>query len=379
MPLPASRRAVLGASLLLPGLARGQGGGAVNLSGVPATAEVAHRLPVPLGNPVFTASGRLFVSHHPMFETPERVSEVVAGDALRPFPNAAWNAADGRAESRLDAVLGLRAEGDTVWMLDMGARSGVPPKFVAWDTAADRHARTIPLTPDALRRTTEPNDFVLHPESGTAVIADEGVGHGGDGTQGALIVVSLRDGVARRVLEGHASTAAEAVPIVVDGRRMVKREKDGSTAPMRVGCDGIALAGEWLYYGPLCGRAVWRVRLADLLDGALSAAALESKVERYAERPNVGGIKADEAGNLYLTEVESRAIGVIPAGDRGYRRLATHPENLWPDGLTFGPDGWLYWTVAQLPLSPPLNGGSAGHKPPYLILRTRPLASGRTG
>lgn len=347
--------------------------------------EIAARLDQPLGNPVFTGDGRLFVSHHPMFETDVRVSEV-AGDALRPFPDARWNGAEPPPNGRLDAVLGIRSDADgIVWMLDMGSRSEVPPKFVGWDTRANggvgKLAATVPITPAALGRHSEPNDFVLDARNAHAFIADEGVGKDGDGSEGALIVVDFRTGLSRRVLEGSAFTRAEQVPILVDGREVVKKARDGSTGPMRVGCDGIALddRGEWLYYGPLSGHSVYRLRVADLLDGMLSQAELARRVERYADRPVAGGITIDHADNLYLAEVGGRAIGVIPAEGRQYRRLAEHPDMLWPDGLTFGPDGMLYATVAQLPLAAPLNGGRRGDRQPHLLARTRPLAPGRVG
>ena len=79
------------------------------------------------------------------------------------------------------------------------------------------------------------------------------------------------------------------------------------------------------------------------------------------------------------TEVEHRAVGVIGAGDRRYRRLATHPDLIWPDGVSFSPDGWMYVSAAQLSEVPIYNDGNALQKPPYYIFRFRPIAPGRLG
>ena len=357
------------------------------MPGAAGLAEVAERLPLPLGNPAFTRDGRLFVSHHPMFETATRVSEVVAPGELRPFPDAHWNDPAASADQRLDSVLGLRSDAeDRLWLLDMGSRGGTPPRFVVWDTRGSaggtgRLDRILPITPGALSRHSEPNDFVLDARNNAAYIADEGVGRDGDGSGGALIVVDLGTGLSRRRLHGTRSTRAEAVPMLVDGREVRKTGKGGGTSPMHVGCDGIMLdhRSEWLHYGPASGGASYRVRVADLLDPGLPDAELAARVERYASRPNAGGYAIDAEDNLYMTEIGGRAIGVIPAADRTYRRLAEHPEMLWPDGLTWGPDGMLYTTVSQLPLAAPLNGGMRGDRQPHLLMRMRPLAPGRVG
>jgi len=39
---------------------------------------------------------------------------------------------------------------------------------------------------------------------------------------------------------------------------------------------------------------------------------------RSADRPNARGMSIDAEDNLYLTEVEHRAVGIIPARDRTY-------------------------------------------------------------
>lgn len=344
---------------------------------VAASAEVYARSPLPLGNGTFTADGRLVVSHHPMYSTERRVSMFVTRDSLAPFPNAEWNAPRGDPARRLDAVLGLRTDSaGRVWLLDMGTRSKVPSRFVIWDTVADRLARVMELPADVLVPESEPNDFAIDEQHGAVYIADEGAGSGGDGSKAALIVVDIASGRARRRLQGRLGVrSCDDRTVSLNGRAIIHTTDDCRHIPMRVGVDGIALdsASEWLYYGPMSGHAIWRLRTADLANDDLDDDTLELRAERYADRPISGGMCMDDAGGLYLTEVAGSSIGYIPPVDRKYRRILTREDMFWPDGITAGPDGLLYVIVSQLPCAPPLNGGENRSKPPFVIVRFRPV------
>ena len=366
-----SRRTVLvlalAAGLVLPSVA--------DAADAPVTAEVWGRATVPIGDPAFTADGRLVTSHHPAFATAERVSVFAAPDRLEPFPDEEWNAGPS-GPSHFDSVQGLHTDSRGVlWMGDMGEREKAVPKLVGWDTRANRLFKAIPLPPPATLPSSEPQDLAVDEVHGRIYLADEATGAGGDGTQGALIVVDIASGAARRVLQGAQGAVPEDVDIVVDGRPLQRLDaRTGKRAPMRVGADGIALdaRSEWLYFGPLNGHSVYRVRTADLIDASIKPADLSKRVERYAARPNAGGMWMDAADNLYLTEIEHRAVGVIPAADRCYRPVATHPDMLWPDGLAMGPDGFLYVTVTQLPLAAPFDDGDMKARAPFLVMRFKP-------
>lgn len=341
--------------------------------------EVYARSPIPLGNGTFAPDGRLVVSHHPMYETPERVSVFTGPTTLAPFPNAAWNTPRAGSDDWLDAVLGLRTDTrGRVWLLDMGTRSDVTPKFVVWDCRADTLERIIRLPASVLTPHAEPNDFVLDERHGAIYIADEGAGNEGDGSMAALIVVHIETGRAWRRLAGRLGVRAEDRPLLLDGHEVVRTGTDGRTRPMRVGVDGIALdrVSEWLYYGPMTGAAIWRLRTADLLDERLDDDALERRAERYADRPNSGGMWMDAVGDLYLTEVAGASIGCIPATDRRYERVLTRDELYWPDGIMPGPDGAVYVVVSQLPNAPPLNGGVDRRQPPFVVVRFWPSHDG---
>jgi len=348
----------------------------------PVAPEIVARLPQAAGNVTFTSGNRVVFSHHPMFEPAIRVAEMTSETTFRPFPNEAWSTPQPGSDHYLDSVLGLRSdENDVVWMLDTGRRGKITPKIVGWNTRTDRLERIYRLPEPATRPFSDPNNLVVDLKHETIYVADEGAGPGGDGSRAALIVVDMRTGAARRVLEGHVSTRAEDVLVHVDGRDLMRREKDGATVPHKVGVDGLAIdhASEWLYYAPLSGRSLYRIPTADLRDPTLSEERLRAKVERYAEKPNSGGMSVDAEGNVYLTEVESRAVGVIPARGRAYQRLTSHADMHWPDGLSFSPDGYMHVTADHLPLAAPLNSGTSRLDPPYLIFRFKPLAAGRLG
>jgi len=149
----------------------------------------------------------------------------------------------------------------------------------------------------------------------------------------------------------------------------------------RVGVNPIALdhEGRWLYFGPMSGTRLYRVRTADLRNEGLTPPELAARVEPYAERPICDGISMDSEGNIYVSEVCASAVGVIDA-QRRYRRLYEDPERLsWPDAFSFGPDGYLYVVSNQLQRSAALNAGRDESRPPYYVLRFKPLAGGVVG
>jgi sugar lactone lactonase YvrE len=351
-------------------------GGPVSRPHPPARqGEVFARSPVPLANGTFTPQGRLVVSHHPMYGAAQRVSVFTGPDTLEPFPSAAWNTPREHADDWLDAVQGLRTDAQgRVWLLDMGTRSGITPKLVVWDCAADTLVQILRLPSSVLNEYSEPNDFVIDERHGAVYIADEGAGNGGDGSRAALIVVDLGTGRARRRLEGRPGIHAENRPIVFEGREVTREAGDGARRGLRVGVDGIALdhMGEWLYYGPLTGHSIWRLRTRDLLDEHLDDDALQERAERYADRPNTGGMWMDSAGNLYLTEVAGASIGCVRPSDRSYRRVLTNADLCWPDDVISGPDGALYVVASQLPAAPPLSEGGRQPSVPFVVVRFWP-------
>ncbi|MBK6863942.1 MAG: hypothetical protein IPG91_10350 [Ideonella sp.] len=348
--------------------------------------EVYARLGGGVGGITYMPDGRLIIGYHPFYDPAVKVGLLNATrDGTTPYPNAEWQSckrADGSQKDPntcLNWVLGLHTDANGIlWLLDSGQSAPrITPKLVGWDTKANKLHRIVPIPAPASIPESQHNDFVVDTKRNVIVIADEAIATGPVGDKAALVVVDLGTGQSRRLLQGHVSVMPDQTrPITVDvGTPRAKAIK------VFVGVDGIALdhRGEWLYYAPLNGAKVYRVRMSDLLDRSLAAAQLGARVETWADKPNNGGMSIDAQGNLYLTEVGERAIGIIPADTRQYRRFAADKDMVWPDGVTYSPDGYMYSGAAQLPLSAPLNDGKAENKAPYLVYRFRPVAPGMPG
>jgi len=341
--------------------------------------EVVAALDQAPGNVTVTPDGRVIMSLHQFFEPKMRVAELGLGGELVPFPNPEW--AYGReGDVGVDAVLGIAADADgRVWMLDNGLRSRARPRLVAWDTEADALAYDIDLGFPATGKRQFVNDLVVDLDRGLVYIADPAFRE-----QAALIVVDFVRGAVRRVLEGHESVVATGyddpeMDLVIEGHKVTLPGPNGTRVNARVGVNPIALDshGEWLYYGPMHGRWMYRVRADDLADASLTDAQLGARVERWAKRPISDGIAIDQAGNVYISEIGGNAIGVIEP-DRGYRRLFHGPRLSWPDAFSFGPDGYMYTVANQLHLSLILSA-DGGAAPPFHVFRFKPLAPGVVG
>ena len=340
--------------------------------------------------------GRVVIGYHPFYGPKVQVAVLNADrKSTTPYPSVEWQScknADGSWKTDFNAcvdwVLGLHTDANGIlWLLDSakttdkaaGRPAGLVPKLVGWNTKLDRLERVIPISPDATVTESQHNDFVVDLKHNVIVDADEAIGEnsGGIGDKAALVVIDLATGVSRRLLQGHYSVMPVTDPIKWD-----QGTATAGSFNLNVGVDGIALDkdSEWLYFAPLSAYKLYRIRMTDLLNSALSAAELGARVETYADKPFNGGLTIDSKNNLYLTEVGERAIGIIPPDTRTYRRYVADANMVWPDGVTYNSDGHMYSGAAQLPLTSVLQADGVGkNKAPYLVYRFRPEAPGTAG
>ena len=340
----------------------------------PDELEVVAEFPAehPPGNIAITPDGRIIMSQHQFYGAPLRVVEVLADGSVMPFPNEAWSSEPNENGVGLNTVLGIRSDREgIVWMLDRSAGEGQPGKLVGWNTNDDELDRVIYLPRPIIADSPFLNDLAVDLEHNAVYITDTA-----NGDDSALIVVDLYTGFTRRVLQGDVSTRPEDISLIVDDRVI-----NVGGEPARIGVNPITLDpnNQWVYYGPMSGRSLYRIATEDLLDESLSAEELSSRVERYGDKPICDGITVDGAGNVYITSITDNAIGVVDETGE-YRTLYQDDELLsWTDGMAFSPDDYVYVTVSQLQNSPPLNNGENDFQPPFYIVRFPALASGEVG
>ncbi len=102
----------------------------------------------------------------------------------------------------------------------------------------------------------------------------------------------------------------------------------------------------------------------------MSEAQLQAAVRNLGEKGASDGLEADAEGAVYATDYEHNGIRKrLPDGT--WQTIVHDPRVLWPDTLSIGPDGYLYFTANQLHRSPGFNGGQDLRSKPYSLLRVK--------
>jgi sugar lactone lactonase YvrE len=328
-----------------------------------------------------SAQGRIFVNFPRWGDNVEySVAEIRNGEAV-PYPNAEFNREEPEAPvASLVSVQSVVVDPiDRLWILDTGSPMFRPtqyggPKLVCVDLASDRVVKTILFPQDVALQTTYLNDIRFDLRRGTEGMAfiTDSADRGANG----IIVVDLGSGESWRKLHDHPSTKAEPpqdfLPIV-EGKPLMERQANGTSKPMTMGADGIAISadGARLYYCPLMSRRLYSVSIDCLCDRHLDEQTVADSVIDEGDKGGAAdGLESDAAGYIYATNYEHQAI--LRRTPHGIWETVVHNSRLmWPDTLSIGSDGYLYVIANQLHRQPKYQLDRDLRIKPYTLFRIR--------
>jgi sugar lactone lactonase YvrE len=323
-------------------------------------------------------AGRVFVNFPHWDEFHDlSVAELLPDGRLKPFPYE-WDQ-DGVSTQAAGAPLAngffcvqsvVCDDQDTLWIVDAASpgMKGVvnnQAKLVAVDLARNQSRRVYAFNAEVAPPKSYLNDVRVDPARHTAYLSDSGLG--------AIVVVDLETGGARRLLEKDPSTHGEpGFRLSVLGEELTG--PDGK--PPEIHCDGIELSPDrnYLYYHALTARTLYRIETAALRDATLTEAQLAAKVEKVAETGPVDGLGLDRAGNLYLSYLEDGAVRRLPLATPGaaVETVVKDPALMWPDSFACGPDGTMYVSCSQIENSVRFHKGKSVRATPYRIFKLLP-------
>ncbi len=295
--------------------------------------------------------GRIFVNFPRWTEdAPVSVAEVTDAATLKPYPNEEWNswrnakASEVSPENHWVCVQSVVADGrGNLWVLDPAAPAAgfiVPdgPKLVRIDLASDRVAQTILFDQKVAPQGSYLNDVRISPDGDHAYITDSG-------PIGALIVVDLESGKARRLLSSHPTTKADPDVVVKHEGEPIRRP-DGRGVSFSA--DGIALSndGETLYWQALTGTTLYSLPTDLLDDPNATTERVAPEIIKVGENGVSDGLLIDDAGRMYISALQEDAIKVRE--DQEVTTLIQDERLRWPDTFSQGPDGSIYVTTSHI-------------------------------
>lgn len=301
------------------------------------------------------------------------LTEIVNGQRV-PYPDAEWNKI-GEYKNHFASVQDLFVDAeDYLWVLDSKpAPSGSIFGNSDRENTQKAHFKLLKISTktnqvekiytfdDLDKAKSGLNDVRVDTQRQLAYLSDPGLA--------AIVVLDLKNGTTRRVLEKTKFTLADPnIVLKYEGKEM--RNKEGK--PFSSNVNGIALTKdlEYFYFKPINQTHIYRIKTQYLADASLSALELETKVEDMGEVGVTHGLEADAKGNIILSTSMDYSVSYLRP-DGKVQRLVQDSRLIWPDSFGIGTDGYLYFSCAQLNREPQWNNGEERADLPYTVYKVK--------
>ncbi|MEM0941501.1 MAG: L-dopachrome tautomerase-related protein [Bacteroidota bacterium] len=330
-------------------------------------------------NPAVDRNGNVFVTMHPIDGANISLMKIDKNGNQSIYPNEAWASNPGDDGIGIANAIGIQVtQKDILYILDWGNETS-DARIVAWNVAEDKLHRLYTLPSYVQKPNSFLQDFALDTDRQFIYIADMGRGDFTGEQEPAIISVDLTTGFAKRLLNGHETFLAGNEGFKADGEQVTVQTAEGKV-PLNLGLNPITIDpnNEWVYYSTVNAGTVYRIKAMLLSDFSKSDKELAQGIEAYGPKPESDGISVDSEGNVYITSLSENAIG-ITTKDNYDILVQDNNQMIWPDGMSYGPDGYFYVVVDQLHKAAALNGGKEGAQKPYKILKVEAAGKNKIG
>jgi sugar lactone lactonase YvrE len=306
--------------------------------------------------------GRAFASFPDADGPGVKLQELTSESKASPYPNPSWNSwkpgQDPKAAFVHVNALRIGPDG-VLWVVDAGAPGlGKPAvsgaaRIIGFDLSTNQVSRIYTLT-----QGTKKDSYIddIRFNGGYGYITDAGAP--------GLLVLNLKTGAVRRVLDNDPSTI-DSRPMMADGK--ILRDEKGKE--LRLHADQIEISpdGKYVYYQPACGPLA-RIETRWLNDETLAPTGLAGHVEKWLDTPTSGGTAIDSDGTIYYGDANQRRILKI-SPDKSIQVLISDPRLIWSDAMWIDQDGFLWIPATQQNLTPGFTGGKQQVRYPVWIYK----------
>ena len=298
------------------------------------------------------------------------VAEILANSVLSPFPGGEWNTFNPTTSSQnvenrfvnINAV--LTDSHDNLWVVDNGMIGNETIVNAAKLVKINLRTNTVERI-YSVSSLNPPQGFALNDVrigSRHAFLTESGLG--------SVVIINLQTGQVRRVLDSHPSTKfVDPTVVRMEGRAVL----DEKGQPKRMHNKHLELTPDekTLFYKPPFSHNWFQVSTNYLTNETMTESELGNQVLTSWKTMPTGGTTMDDAGNIYLMDIERQTVWQQNSVDGTWRLIIRDERITWGDASDVSADGFLYVPISQINRFPSSNNGTNQVEKPFRLYKIK--------